>query len=105
MITQSTTPFNNNNEMQRIIDQVPTDFSKFSLDEKIELCNQGLCDLNTVIKDLNLNICKVFNQKEEIKTTMNGLSKSIKKRDNFLIAANVLSALSMAFVLIVQFIL
>ena len=96
---------NQDNEMQRIIDQVPADYSNFTLDEKIELCNQGLYDLNILINELNLNVSKVLNQKEEINSTMSEIKKSIKKRDYFLITANILAALAVGFVLFVEYVL
>ena len=106
---------NSDNEMDRIIAEVPADYSNFTLDEKIELCNQGLYDLNILISELNLNIGNVLKSNEDVKDNLQkskteilnkvkAMNKSIKKRDYFLIISNILSALAVGFVLYFGFI-
>ena len=90
---------NSDNEMDRIIAEVPADFSNFTQEEKIELYAQGLYDTDILIKELNLNVSNILNSKEEILNKVKAMNKSIKKRDTFLIISNILSALAVGFVL------
>lgn len=89
---------NYENEMERIIREVPADYSKFTVDELYRLHLDGLFNIESVLNKLNLNMNNVLNQNNEIKT-------EIKKRDKFLITTNVISVSAILFVLIVEFIL
>lgn len=85
---------NLDNEMERIINEVEADFSHFTLEEKYELHLQGLFDIKETLEEFNLNLKELFK-----------MEKAKKKRDNFLIISNIICALAIAFVLVVEFLL
>jgi hypothetical protein len=85
---------NLDNEMDRIINEVEADYSKFTLEEKYKLYLQGLFDLQPTLDEFNLNLNELFK-----------MEKAKKKRDNFLIISNIICALAIAFVLVVEYLL
>ena len=85
---------NLDNEMERIINEVEADFSHFTLEEKYELHLQGLFDIKETLEEFNLNLKELFK-----------MEKAKKKRDRFLITTNIICALAIAFVLVVEYIL
>jgi len=85
---------NIDNEMERIINEVDADYSKFTLEEKYELHLQGLFDIHSTLDEFNLNTKELFK-----------MEKAKKKRDVFLITTNIIWALAVTFVLVVEYIL
>ena len=85
---------NYDNEMERIIREVPADYSKFTLVELYLLHLSGCYDINNKLNEIDINMKTILNE-----------TKASKKRDKFLIAMNAICGTALLFVLLVEFFL
>lgn len=85
---------NYDNEMERIIRDVPADYSKFSLLELYKLHLAGCYNIESKLNEININMKTILNE-----------NIARKKRDKFLIAMNAICGTALLFVLLVEFFL